>query len=244
LATAWEKIDDETAEEFADDWIDTLESAYQSYTPFSFWENQDHYVEVMVEKIDLKSLFESVCGDYRVRIANAKGWGDINGRARIMRRFQEWEDKGKQCVLLYCGDHDPAGLNISGSLMSLFEELEGAVGWDPSNLIIERFGLNADFIDANNLTWIDNLQTSSGCDLSSPRHADHKKRYVQDYIAEFGVRKCEANALVVRPEQGRQLCRDAILKYVDLDAGQEYRRDLTGRREEAREIIASRWARS
>ena len=69
-----------------------------------------------------------------------------------------------------------------------------------ANLVITRFGLNADFIDANDLTWIDNLETSSGGQLDDPDHNDHNKDYVQDYIAEFGVRKCEANALVVEPD--------------------------------------------
>ena len=77
-----------------------------------------------------------------------------------------------------------------------------------------RFGLNADFIEANGLSWIDNLETSSGGRLDDPRHTDHRKPYVQTYIREFGVRKCEANPLVVTPEAGRQLCRDAILQYV------------------------------
>jgi hypothetical protein len=74
--------------------------------------------------------------------------------------------------------------------------------------------LNADFIEANGLSWIDNLETSSGGRLDDPRHTDHRKPYVQTYIREFGVRKCEANPLVVTPEAGRQLCRDAILQYV------------------------------
>jgi hypothetical protein len=33
----------------------------------------------------------------------------------------------------------------------------------------------------------------------------------------FGGRKCEANSLVVRPSEGRKLCLEAILKYIDLD---------------------------
>ena len=50
-----------------------------------------------------------------------------------------------------------------------------------------RFGLNADFIDRHGLTWIDNLETSSGQQLDDPDHDDHDKEYVQDYIARFGV---------------------------------------------------------
>jgi hypothetical protein len=37
---------------------------------------------------------------------------------------------------------------------------------------------------------------------------------VQDYLARFGARKVEANALVVRPEAGRRLCLEAVRRYV------------------------------
>jgi hypothetical protein len=106
------------------------------------------------------------------------------------------------------------------------EDLAKQVGWSPDNLLITRFGLNADFIDDHHLTWIDNLETSSGQRLDDPRHPDHYKSYVQDYIARYGVRKCEANALVVAPQVGRQLCRQAILQHVPAAAPRHYRRRL------------------
>jgi hypothetical protein len=40
------------------------------------------------------------------------------------------------------------------------------------------------------------------------------------------VRKCEANALVVEPDLGRQLCRDAILRFIPADAAARYSRRL------------------
>jgi hypothetical protein len=40
---------------------------------------------------------------------------------------------------------------------------------------------------------------------------------VQSYIQQFGARKCEANALVVAPQAGRQLCREAILEHIHPD---------------------------
>ena len=242
LPDFFEDIDDETPEECADRLADYINKAHRSYTPVSFWDYQSYYIEILVEKIDLKTLFSTICGQYRVPISNARGWSDINGRARMMRRFGEWQSKGRECVLLYCGDHDPAGLNISGHLMALFEEMQGAVGWNPIHLIIDRFGLNADFIDSNNLTWIDGLETSSGGNLADPRHEDHNKPYVQNYLQRFGARKVEANALVVRPDQGRQLCRDAILRYIDEDGIDRYRRALATAREEARQAIAERMA--
>jgi hypothetical protein len=126
-------------------------------------------------------------------------------------------------VLLYCGDHDPGGLNISQTLKKNFKDLEQAVAWNVGNLTIDRFGLNFAFIKKQKLSWIDKLETSTGGRLDDPRHSDHQKAYVQDYTRKYGVRKCEANALVVRPEAGRQLCRDAILRYLDQDSITKYK---------------------
>jgi len=126
--------------------------------------------------------------------------------------------------------------------MSLFEEMARAVGWNPSRLIVDRFGLTAAFINANGLTWIDGLETSSGTDLVDRSHPDHNKPYVQNYIRRFGARKVEANALVVRTEQGRDLCRGAILKYIDESAVEAYRIDIEAMREEARRASAERMA--
>ena len=105
---------------------------------------------------------------------------------------------------------------------------------------IIRFGLNAPFIDRHGLTWIDNLETSSGGRLDDPDHADHGKQYVQQYIEQFGVRKCEANALVVVPDVGRQLCRDAILRHIPAAAVERYERELDGLRQQLREALRER----
>ena len=156
----------------------------------------------MVEKIDLKSLFGPVCARFNIPITNAGGWTDLNSRAAMMRRFKRWDAVGRQCVLLYCGDHDPGGLQISGLIRSNLADLSGAVGWLPERLTIDRFGLNHDFIKEQGLTWIDNLRTAKKKppnDLADPKHPDHRKDYVQDYLRQFRPRKCEANALVTRP---------------------------------------------
>ena len=63
-------------------------SWWKEYTYRSFWENQDYYVQMLVEKIDLRSLFKPICEKYRVRIANAKGWSDLGQRGNMMRRFR------------------------------------------------------------------------------------------------------------------------------------------------------------
>jgi hypothetical protein len=222
-----EQINSNTTTEEVESWVSHLRNdAHEHYTPISFWDDLDVSVEVGTEKLDLRNLFEPECKEFHVPITNLKGWSDLNARAAMMRRFKQHEAEGRRCVLLLCVDHDPGGLHQAEKLRKNLEDLAEAVGWSPDNLLIIRFGLNADFIDRHGLTWIDNLETSSGGQLDDPRHADHYKPYVQDYIAEFGVRKCEANALVVEPEIGRQLVRDAILEHVPADAVERYQRRL------------------
>lgn len=235
---------EDKADQIADDvneaLTDALTDGHRYYTPFSFWDDLDVYIEMLIEKVDLKSLFARVVGEFHIPIANAGGWSDINGRAAMMRRFAQWEHRGKQCVLLYCGDHDPGGLQISGFLQSNLAELERATGWNSSRLSIDRFGLDYDFIEANGLTWIDNLETGGGGRLDDTKHPDHNKPYVQSYLKRFGARKVEANALVVRPSEGRELCRQAILKYIPDDALDNYRDKLDRVRDELHQAIVSR----
>jgi hypothetical protein len=235
-----ESPDDPDIEAEADWIIGYAKEAHHRYTPISFWDELGVYVEVAVEKSDLKSLFLRVTRQFHIVIQNIGGWADIRGRAEIMRRFREWESKGKRCVLLYCGDHDPGGLHISDFLYTNFAELENAVGWSPQNLVIDRFGLYYDFIEANGLTWIENLETSSGKSLADPNHSDHSRRYVQEYLKRFGARKVEANALVARPAAGRELGRQAILKYVPSTAIVDYEVRLAAAREELQLAVLAR----
>jgi len=193
------------------------------YIP-DWWAGEDYYIQMVVEKIDLRTLFEPVCQEYHIPIATSKGWSSMLQRAEYAKRFKQAEDDGLKCVLLYYGDHDPDGLRISNFLYKNIADLQyifwndGVAGYDPDELVIDRFGLNYDFIQANNLTWIDNLITASKRDLASPTHPNHFLPYVQEYLAKYGARKCEANAIVVRPAEARQVAREAIEKYLGAGA--------------------------
>lgn len=214
-----------------------LQYALRSAETFSpdWWLGERCYLQMLVEKVDLKSLFRPVCEQYHVPIANASGWADLNLRGDMAKRFLDAQRSGLQCVLLYCGDFDPWGLKIEVSLRKNLSELEAATGYDPADLVIDRFGLNSDFIVENQLTWIDNLETGSGKDMTRShycyncevQHPDgslrcsncQRKLYVQpdfvlDYITKYGVRKCEANALVKVPRHGRELAKEAIQRYL------------------------------
>ncbi|MCK4829933.1 hypothetical protein KA005_80165 [bacterium] len=201
------------------DWVKAAYDAADYYTP-NWWEGEGFYIQMVVEKIDLVTLFEPVCKEYHIPIANSKGWSSMLQRAEYSRRFAEAEEKGLTCVLLYCGDHDPDGLRISEFIRKNLSDLkdvqweDGTTGYDPENLIIDRFGLNYDFIQQNGFTWIDNLITGSGKNLASPSHKNFKMPYVQSYLKEIGERKCEANAIVVLPSIAQNLVRENIERYL------------------------------
>lgn len=208
------------------------------YIP-NWWTGEKYYIQMLVEKIDLKTLFQPVCSKFKIPIATSKGWSSILQRAIYGRRFKKAEEEGLKCVLLYCGDHDPDGLLIDEFCKKNLEDIEniewedGVRGYDPRKLIIDRFGLNFDFIDKQNLTWIENLITGSGKDLSDPAHRNHYLPYVQEYLKEYGPRKCEANALVVKPEEGQDLCRKAIEKYLGKDGPDRFEKKI----EDVQEIL-------
>ena len=117
----------------------------------AFWKRQDCYLQMMVEKVDVKSLFSPMCKKYHIPIANAKGWSDISERADMILRFAKAEKMGKDCILLYFGDHDPAGVEIAETIPKNLEDLMRATRWNPQNLQVDHFGLNYDFIEQNQL---------------------------------------------------------------------------------------------
>lgn len=195
-------------------WISALRNSYDYYTP-DYWSGEEYYVQMLVEKIDLVSLFKPICDAYHIPIATSKGWSSILQRWEIVERFKKAEENGLKAVLLYCGDHDPYGLAISDYMRKNLMDIYQATDYDADKIEIDRFGLNADFIRDHNLTWIDNLITGSG------KGPDYDDPIFVNYIREYGERKCEANALVVVPDAARSLCTEAIEKY--------YGNDILGR---------------
>ena len=215
--------EDRTPPEFLKEVLQQSLRCENFYTP-DWWDGEEYYIQMVVEKIDLKTLFQPVCQEYHIPIATARGWSSKLQRGTYARRFKQAENMGLECVLLYCGDHDPDGLRISEFMRTNLMDLadirweDGVRGYDPRYLKIDRFGLNYDFITANNLTWIDNLITASKKNLASPSHPNYYLSYVQEYLSEYGARKCEANALVVAPGSARDLCRQVIEGYLGVDS--------------------------
>lgn len=231
--------DDGTPGDWLECYLNAASSCENSYG-VDWWMGEQYYIQMVVEKIDLVTLFQPVCRQYHIPIANSKGWSSMLQRAEYARRFKEAEERGLDCVLLYCGDHDPDGLRISTHLRNNLHDLnriewrDGSTGYDPSELNIQRFGLNYDFIEEHQFSWINNLITGSGKNLASPSHRNYEAEYVQEYLGTVGARKCEANALVTQPAIAEGLCRSAIEKYL----GEGAKARFKARRQAVKEYMA------
>jgi hypothetical protein len=243
-----EKVHYSDPEDYLSRYLNTILRQYNY--DISFWDGQDYYIQVLVEKVDLRELFEPICKKYNIPIATSKGWSSKLQRGRMIARWYAWEQRGLKPVLLYCGDHDPAGFRISDNLKKNLSEpgwkvpveadwidSEYITGWTPSDLEIDRFGLNDDHIDEADLTKIDNLLTGTGRDLADPSHNDYHKPYVQDYIQEYGEWKVEANALVTNPTYGRDVFREVLSFYLGEDPKSDYKAELNEQKRVIEDVL-------
>lgn len=210
---------------------------YRHKKDITFWENQEYYIQMMVEKIDVRNLFDDICKHYHIPISNAKGWSDLLSRYYLALRFKEAEEMGLKTVLLYYGDFDPAGILIADVFKKNLADIQKASGYNPKNLIVDHFGLTFDFIQKHNLLWIDNLKTGSKKDLSNPTHPDHNKAYVKNYIEKYGVRKCEANAILPIRDFAKQDCEEAIQKYLGTNPHENYEKEMSKTRKEIKAML-------
>jgi len=185
-----------------------------SYTT-DYWQDEVYYLMMCVEKGDIRNLFKPVCDEYHVPVVSSKGWYPILLRGHIANLSRKAEERGLKPVLLLFYDHDPAGIKITETFKKGLHDVSGGTGWEPWNLEVYRFGLNADDIEKYGLMWIDNLKTGSG-----------RESQDREYVRRFGRRKCESNALFKNDETlkaGEKICRDAIEKYYGKDALERFK---------------------
>lgn len=195
------------------------------YWPTSYWKTQTYFPILWTEKRDLVKLFEPELPAAIRRFAS-KGQADVNSRVALIKECKWAEANNLQPVILYCGDHDPMGLQISNGIADNLKEIAEVMGWAGSLRWMEgdgrivRFGLNAEFIEDAGLLWIDGLETSSGDNLAREGHKHHRFDYVQNYLEEFGERKVEANALIANPKAAKELIKKELWKWLS-DAGHQ-----------------------
>ncbi len=76
------------------------------------WENQPIYPEVFIEKNAQIGVFRKPCEERSVALSPCKGYPSLTFLNDAAKRFSAMQNRGKECVMLYFGDHDPSGDDI------------------------------------------------------------------------------------------------------------------------------------
>lgn len=190
----------------------------ESGLALDFWERQNTYVEVWVEKDALSSVIRRPCERYRVPYMPCKGYLSASEAWRSGRRFQSMYEQGRQCVLIHLGDHDPSGIDMTRDNEDrLFTYSEGA------EIDVRRIALNMDQVRQYN---------------PPPNPAKITDSRAREYIKRFGRVSWELDAL--EPSVLETLIRQEIETLIDPDIWHDTQTEETERRE-ALALLHEHW---
>ncbi len=105
------------------------------------WEGQPYYVEVWCEKDALSSVIEPVCNRRHVRFLANRGYSSSTAMYTAARRLTEAAEAGRHPVVIYLGDHDPSGLDMTRDI-----EDRLALMTYGTDITVERLALNREQI--------------------------------------------------------------------------------------------------
>lgn len=193
----WEAIEDRTRNlRERSKWenpSEIINSAAWSYH-IDYWEGQENYIEVWVEKDALVGIVGRVCEKLDVNYFSCRGYVSQSEMWVASQRLKRREAEGKNIILLHLGDHDPSGIDMSRDIMDrqvLFGSLE---------INFDRLALNMNQIDQYNPP----PNPTKVTDSRSSR-----------YIDKFGYSCWELDAL--EPQVISELIEISIKKFRDND---------------------------
>jgi len=144
---------EQTPEAYAHAFVRDLLNAVDDYSPY-MWFRQPNYVEVWVEKEAMKPIIEDMLSDTGVRVVVCKGYIGDTKLGEHTRRLDRWQAKGKKIIILYLGDLDPSGENMS----DIMPKRIGAMGSssldvdDPKKFELRRVALTMAHVTKFKLT--------------------------------------------------------------------------------------------
>ena len=137
----WDMIEDRARETvFSPCWdspAQILESAAAQFK-IDKWENQSCHVEVMAEKDAVSGILTPVCQRLQVRFTANRGYASSSLFYEVSRRLQRAHDEGKILHVLYLGDHDPSGIDMTRDV----EERMNTFTFNSVDINVTRLALN------------------------------------------------------------------------------------------------------
>lgn len=157
------------------------------------WEGQEHYVEVMVEKQALEGILLPVCSELDVAFTANKGYSSASYMREAGKRIAERVQEGRRVHVLYLGDHDPSGLDMTRDVAERLGKYSRC-----GNVDVIRLALNRQQVDELKPT---------------PNPAKITDTRAADYIAKHGAESWELDA--IEPRRLAALVRAEVLRWRD-----------------------------
>lgn len=157
------------------------------------WRHQPVHIEVWVEKEALSQIVSRAANRYYADFLACKGYVSASAMYEGAQRFNEAYYDDKDCHLIYLGDHDPSGIDMTRDIedrMDLFEQ----------HIHVHRIALNRDQIDRYG---------------PPPNPAKVTDSRANGYIAEHGTESWELDAL--SPSVLESLITEKIESLIDMD---------------------------
>jgi len=160
------------------------------------WDRQPWHIEVMVEKDALSGVLAPVCSRLDIGITANKGYSSSSTMYEIGKRLKYRAGYGrKQICVLYLGDHDPSGIDMTRDVE---ERLKLYSGLD--ELEVVRLALNWDQIEQ----W-----------RPPENPAKETDARFGAYVRRFGGSSWELDA--IEPRQLADLVEEAVFSRRDVD---------------------------
>lgn len=182
-----------------------LEVAASQYAE-NTWADQPRHIEVWIEKDALIGVIEPVCNRWRVPFFGCRGYVSQSEQYAAGKRFQRITDKGRDPLVLYLGDHDPSGMDMSRDHT---DRLAMFARWPVE---VKRLALNMDQIEQYNPPPNPSKDTDS---RSGTRDPDTGEYPPDSYRGMYGESCWELDAL--EPTVIDALIEDAVQSEVDHD---------------------------
>ena len=192
-------------------------TAYTSNLPISIdecmsyyypeaWEDQDNYIEVIVEKDAMSRIFTGFLRKYYVPINFTKGYLSTSQAMEIAERFNDFEDKNRYIYAFT--DFDPEGENMIEVIEEKVHNSLWMLGEDSDYPTVEKVALNMDQIINYNIP-LNNLEKQNS--------------RVKKFKEKHGDNIAELDAL--KPQIIYNLLRDSVLSKIDMSIVEEIREE-------------------
>jgi hypothetical protein len=197
IAAFERNIDNQLGEISLDKILSELFDHLEPSFDYGRWATQPNIVEVWVEKEAMAQTLSAWLKDKSVTIRVNRGYSSWTFIYNNVRDLSEIVDRHDKIIILYCGDHDPSGLDIDRFL----DEALDYFGIDPEKIEFRRFALTQNQINRYQLP---------------PIEVNEKDPRAGGYVQLYGNRAWELDALLAyAPEDFKVDLRGAVDSYYD-----------------------------